>query len=193
MTAAPALRLGARSASTPPATGDPLPPTPARVPKSRRRLLPPRIGAPLLSSRLLPPSTLAERKAVPLASPSPYPTRARRASLPHLKLGPFAPPVRHSTPPPARDPTARRFRDRGASKLLHRTTCLDRRPRRLPDRHQTVKDLYNGIREHADQDAAMQGGKWLWTKRRMADHPILSLTTGSIRPQVMDDLTLTSR
>ncbi|XP_039820196.1 uncharacterized protein LOC120682387 isoform X4 [Panicum virgatum] len=124
MTAAPALRLGARSASTPPATGDPLPPTPARVPKSRRRLLPPRIGAPLLSSRLLPPSTLAERKAVPLASPSPYPTRARRASLPHLKLGPFAPPVRHSTPPPARDPTARRFRDRGASKLLHRTTCL---------------------------------------------------------------------
>ncbi|XP_039854307.1 serine/arginine repetitive matrix protein 1-like isoform X3 [Panicum virgatum] len=81
-------------------------------------------GAPLLSSRLLPPSTLAERKAVPLASPSPYPTRARRASLPHLKLGPLAPPVRHSTPPPARDPTARRFRDRGASKLLHRTTCL---------------------------------------------------------------------
>ena len=67
-------------------------------------------GAPLLSSRLLPPSTLAERKAVPLASPSPYPTRARRASLPHLKLGPLAPPVRHSTPPPARDPTARRFR-----------------------------------------------------------------------------------
>ena len=79
-------------------------------------------GAPLLSSRLLPPSTLAERKAVPLASPSPYPTRARRASLPHLKLGPLAPPVPHSTPPPARDPTARRFRDRGASKLLHRTT-----------------------------------------------------------------------
>ena len=38
--------------------------------------------------------------------------------------------------------------------------------------------------QHADQDAAMQGGKWLWTKRRMADHPILSLTTGSIRPQV---------
>ena len=79
-------------------------------------------GAPLLSSRLLPPSTLAERKAVPLASPSPYPTRACRASLPHLKLGPLAPPVRHSTLPPARDPTARRFRDRGASKLLHRTT-----------------------------------------------------------------------
>jgi len=24
---------------------------------------------------------------------------------------------------------------------------LDRRPRRLPDRHQTVKDLYNCIRE----------------------------------------------
>jgi len=37
--------------------------------------------------------------------------------------------------------------------------------------------------QHADQDAAMQGGKWLWTKRRMADHPILSLTTGSIRTQ----------
>jgi len=34
----------------------------------------------------------------------------------------LAPPVRHSTLPPARDPTARRFRDRGASKLLHRTT-----------------------------------------------------------------------
>jgi len=38
--------------------------------------------------------------------------------------------------------------------------------------------------QHADQDAAMQGGKWLWTKMRMADHPILSLTTGSIRTQV---------
>ncbi|XP_039854312.1 serine/arginine repetitive matrix protein 1-like isoform X8 [Panicum virgatum] len=83
-------------------------------------------GAPLLSSRLLPPSTLAERKAVPLASP-------------------------HETPRPDASETA------------------------APPSSSTAR---------LDQDAAMQGGKWLWTKRRMADHPILSLTTGSIRPQV---------
>ncbi|XP_039820197.1 protein PRRC2C-like isoform X5 [Panicum virgatum] len=155
MTAAPALRLGARSASTPPATGDPLPPTPARVPKSRRRLLPPRIGAPLLSSRLLPPSTLAERKAVPLASPreTPQPDASETAAPPSSSTA--------------------RLASAASRSASNRQGPLQRHPR--------------------DQDAAMQGGKWLWTKRRMADHPILSLTTGSIRPQVMDDLTLTSR
>ena len=51
-------------------------------------------GAPLLSSRLLPPSTLAERKAVPLASPSPSHHLAR----PH---GPTLPrPRRLQAPPP---------------------------------------------------------------------------------------------
>ncbi|XP_039854313.1 serine/arginine repetitive matrix protein 1-like isoform X9 [Panicum virgatum] len=63
-------------------------------------------GAPLLSSRLLPPSTLAERKAVPLASP-------------------------HETPRPDASETA--------APPSSSTARLDR--------HQTVKDLYNGIRE----------------------------------------------